>query len=445
MKKSFTFFVFVLTLFTQPSLNAQLWEEQAIGVLQNDYGVFDISIVDENVVWAVAFDQTITNPIPSNHSPHVIKTVDGGLTWERYDIEEASGTISFDIEAVDAETAFITTNDYGNGSGRNVFKTEDGGETWNSKLENTACGVWIRFFNELDGVVINRQSMATTEDGGETWQLVSLSNVPAFQTNEFTIISSGNNSCQVVDDHVWFGTNRGRIFRSKDKGHSWEVVNTSLGNNALILSVAFKDSLTGLAIDANSFNTSFAETSDGGDTWNNISSNPGISISNIEYVPGTDSVLIGGSDIFVSSSQRVSVVSVDFGKNWATINNNIPYGGIEFTAPDIGWTSRGIVSFFNQPAMYKWDSDIFVSTSETELHDAYEVYPNPFQNDIFVSNSNNIKGYRLLHGNGTIIKSEKFDALPENLNFQNLDFGMYLLQFITDKDDVITKRIFKVN
>ena len=146
MKKSFTFFVFVLTLLSQVSLIAQLWEEHAIGVLQNDYGVFDISIVDENVVWAVAFDQTIGNPIPSNHSPHVIKTIDGGLTWERYDIEEASGTISFDIEAFDDQVAFITTNDYGNGIGRTVFKTEDGGESWNSKLNNNAGGVWIRFF-----------------------------------------------------------------------------------------------------------------------------------------------------------------------------------------------------------------------------------------------------------------------------------------------------------
>ena len=301
----------------------------------------------------------------------------------------------------------------------------------------------LGFFNELDGVVINRQSIATTEDGGESWQLVNTSDIPPFQNNEFTIISSGNNSCQIIDDKVWFGTNRGRIYRSKDKGHTWDVVNSSLGNSALILSVAFKDSLRGLALNANTFNTSFAATDDGGETWTDITSNPGISISNIAFVPGTDSVLIGASDIFISSNQRVSVLSLDFGKNWSTINNNIPYGGIEFIAPNIGWTSRGIVNFFNQPAMYKWDSDIFVSTSDVEIQETYKVYPNPFKDNIYISSPNKIKGYRLLNGNGEIIKSENFDSLPENLQFQNLGLGMYLLQFITDEDVVITKRIFK--
>ncbi|MCB9051651.1 MAG: T9SS type A sorting domain-containing protein [Lewinellaceae bacterium] len=445
MRTPITFFALVILLFLFQSLNAQSWEEQAIGILPNNYGVFDISVVDENIVWAVAFDRNTGSGIPLNHITKVLKTIDGGLTWESFDIEEAGGRISFDIEAIDANTAFITTQDYGNGSGRGVFKTEDGGETWVEKFNNIAGGVWIRFFNEQEAVVINRQFMATTQDGGDSWQMVSSGNIPSFQSDEFTILSSGNNSCQVIGNHVWFGTNKGRVYRSKDKGSSWEVFNTSLGNNALILSVAFKDSLRGIALNANTFNTSFAETNDGGGSWSNIASSPGISIGNIEYVPETDSVLIGMSDIYSSASNRVSVYSTDFGKTWETINTNIPFGGTEFIAANLGWTSRGIISSPNQPAMYKWQGDTFVSSYDVEAYNKNKVFPNPFTDYIFVESSKVLKEYRLSTINGEIIQSNKLDLHEARIDFQHLKLGMYVLELIFDDHSRMSKKIFKVN
>lgn len=445
MKTSITFFTLALSIFSFQTLNAQGWEEQAIGILPTNYGVFDISIVDENIIWAVAFDQNTGNGIPLNHITKVLKTVDGGLNWESFDIEEAEGRISFDIEAFDSTTAFITTQDFNNGSGRGVLKTEDGGETWVEKFNNVAGGVWIRFFNEQEAVIINRQSMATTQDGGESWQIVSSSNIPSFQSDEFTLLSTGNNSCQVVGNHVWFGTNKGRVYRSMDKGFSWEAFNTSLGNNALILSVAFRDSLNGIALNVNTFNTSFAQTNDGGESWYNITSSPGIPISNIEYVPGTDSVLIGTSDIFTSASSRVSAYSTDFGANWETINTNIPYGGTEFISPNLGWTSRGIISSPNQPAMYKWQGEIFVNSIDIEPQTNIEISPNPFTDYVFVKSSRSLTGYRLSTINGKIIQSNKLNFNETSIDFQHLKSGMYVLELMFDDDSKLSKKIFKVN
>lgn len=287
--------------------------------------------------------------------------------------------------------------------------------------------------------------MATTQDGGDSWQMVSSGNIPSFQSDEFTILSSGNNSCQVIGNHVWFGTNKGRVYRSKDKGSSWEVFNTSLGNNALILSVAFKDSLRGIALNANTFNTSFAETNDGGGSWSNIASSPGISIGNIEYVPETDSVLIGMSDIYSSASNRVSVYSTDFGKTWETINTNIPFGGTEFIAVNLGWTSRGIISSPNQPAMYKWQGDTFVSSYDVEAYNKNKVFPNPFTDYIFVESSKVLKEYRLSTINGEIIQSNKLDLHEARIDFQHLKLGMYVLELIFDDHSRMSKKIFKVN
>ncbi|MCO6491701.1 MAG: hypothetical protein J5I98_25010 [Phaeodactylibacter sp.] len=106
------YILILLSFFLFQPLNAQSWEGQAIGILPNNYGVFDISIVDENIVWAIAYDRSTGSGIPLDHITKVLKTTDGGLTWESFDIEEAEGRISFDIEAFDSSTAFITTQDH---------------------------------------------------------------------------------------------------------------------------------------------------------------------------------------------------------------------------------------------------------------------------------------------------------------------------------------------
>lgn len=446
MKTLKTFFTLLFSFFFLLLLNAQKWEAQAIGILPLNYGVFDISVVNENVVWAVAFDQSIENEVPTNHITKVLKTTDGGLNWKTYDVEEVEGRISLDIEAFDENIAYITTQDFGNGSGRGVFKTENGGDTWIEKFNNVAGGVWIRFFNDQDGVIINREYIATTQDGGESWQMVPIDDIPSYQDNEFTLISSGNNSCHVIEDHLWFGTSNGRVFRSKDKGLSWEVFNTSLGSSAIISSVAFRDTLNGIAVDVNGTTSSFAKTSDGGETWSNFSSNPEVSISNIEYVPNTDSILIGTSDIFISEINRVSVYSTDFGRNWEIISTIAPFGGTEFITPKIGWTSRGIITSSSQGAMFKWDGDLLVSLNEPWVQLESNIFPNPFKDIVNIQASKTLIEYRLTTIDGKTIQTEKSLNLDNaNLNFQHLKSGVYVLELIFEDKTKVAKRVFKAN
>ena len=438
-------FTIVLSIFSFHLLSAQSWEEQAIGVLPINYGIFDISVVDENIVWAVAYDQTIGFTIPLNHITKVIKTVDGGLTWESFDIEEAEGRISFDIEAFDSNTAFITTQDYNNGSGRGVFKTEDGGDTWVEKFNNIAAGVWIRFFNEQEGIIINRGSMATTQDGGESWQIVPLSSIPFFQEDESTIINSGNNSCQVIGNHIWFGTNKGRVYRSDDKGFTWDASSTSLGSNATILSVAFRDSLNGIALNSNATFASFAKTTNGGESWSVIPPSLGISLSNVAHVPTTNGVLIGTSSTPIPANNGVSVYSTDFGYSWETIATGIPFRGTQFISPNIGWTSRARITSSNQPAMFKWQGDIFVNSTNVETQKEIEVFPNPSADYVFVKSPSTLKEYKLLTISGEIIQSDKLDFSEAIIDFQHLKLGTYILELIFDDNSRQSRKILKVN
>lgn len=225
-------------------------------------------------------------------------------------------------------------------------------------------------------MIINRQFIATTKDGGDSRQLVNSTNIPTFQNNESTIISSGNNSYQAYGDYVWFGTSKGRIYSSKDKGKTWKAYNTSLGSSANITSVAFRDTLHGIALNGDAIYTQFCQTEDGGISWSNITPNPSISIANIKSVPFTDRILVGTSDLSTPLFGRVSAFSTDFGLNWQIIDSGIAFGCTDFISPKIGWISRARITSPIHPALYKWDSDVFVNSKDLRKQNKIELFPN---------------------------------------------------------------------
>lgn len=443
MKQIIRDVLFIGLLFSFHLLTAQSWEEKAADLLPANYGVFGVTVVDENVIWAVAFDQGVFNGIPLDHITKILKTTDGGDTWEVFDLEEAVGRISYNIAAFDATTAFINTQDFGNGSGRAVFKTEDGGETWVENFDDPAGGVWVRFFDEEEGVIINRHSIATTENGGTTWEIVPGESIPAFRSGEFTIISSGDNSCQIMDDHIWFGTNMGRVYRSKDKGKSWEAFETPLGDEALILSVAFTDTLNGLAVDASQLSSVFARTRDGGETWETVATDSLVSLAHLEYIPGTDSMIVGGSDYYYPVELRMSAFSIDYGKTWQIINDSIDFGSIDFISPEIGWSTRGILTEDGQAALFKWTGDFSVNIREIEFNAHYRVYPNPISESFLIeSESYQPSEYLLYNLQGQLLQRGPIRSNHETIDASRLTNGIYFLKVLTT-ETVATKPLVK--
>ncbi|MEO0896679.1 MAG: T9SS type A sorting domain-containing protein [Bacteroidota bacterium] len=374
--------ILILVWFNVNQAFSQDWIPYADGELPISYAVYDVSVVSDQVIWAVAWDATIGNFIPANHTIYVLKTVNGGDNWNAFPVSNALGRISFDIQGFSADTALITTQDFGSGAGRGVFRTVDGGQNWAETLNHPAGGVWIRFFNKNEGVVINRQIMAITSDQGNSWNLVPFGNIPAFGSNEFTLINSGSGGCKVVDDHIWFNTNAGRVFRSKDKGLTWTVDSTGFGPTAFISSIAFKDTLFGIAHESvNSFTSRLAWTEDGGSTWSELTTDLNVGISEIAYVPGSDSTLIGISQ--ASNSSGRSLKSYDFGKTWEQIDVGTYYRAMEFIDGNVGWVTRSFLSFISTPALFEFKNcvdGVIFETNETLCQGPYTW---TFNNQVF--------------------------------------------------------------
>ena len=246
------------------------WAIQPSGTTERLRGV---SAVDEQVVWA-----------SGNHGT-CLRSVDGGASWRQVPAPEAAGLDFRDVEAFDAERAFVLA--IGPGEASRIFKATRGGTALVEVYRNRDPKRFfdaIAFWDHEHGLALGdpvdgRFVILKTDDAGRVWEQTSdPGTMPAALPNEGAFAASG--TCLVVgaDGQAWFGTGGGskaRVFRSTDRGRSWAVAETPMiagEASSGLFSLAFVDRKTGVAVGGdyikggkNSIN--FSATIDGGQSW----------------------------------------------------------------------------------------------------------------------------------------------------------------------------------
>jgi photosystem II stability/assembly factor-like uncharacterized protein len=253
----------------------------------------------------------------------VLRTVDGGQTWQSVGPPGTADLQFRDIEAFDADHAVILS--IGNDSNAfRVYVTSDGGHTWTQTFQNDHPDAFydcMTFFDSRRGLALSdpvdgRFRIIATDDGGLHWHVVA-ANMPAALPGEFAFAASGQ--CLVTDHgrRAWFGTGGGaqaRVFRSDDGGRSWQVSATPIhsGESAGIFALAFQGQQHGFAVGGD-FATptvapdALALTADGGKTWQLVKDAPNEYRSGAAWVNGSTAVVVGPTG---------SNVSVDRGHSW---------------------------------------------------------------------------------------------------------------------------------
>ncbi len=242
---------------------------QTSGVTERLRGV---SAVNKTIAWASGSNGTC------------LRTIDGGMTWQKINVPGAEKLDFRDIEAFDANTAYLLS--IGEGEKSRIYKTTDGGKSWSLQFANKnpkaffdAIAFWdrdngIAFSDPVDG----RFLVIRTTDGGKVWQQVQPDKIPPALPNEGAFAASG--TCMTVygRSHAWFatgGAEKARVFSSADSGLTWQVAETPIaaGKPASgIFSVAFKDPLNGVVVGGDYQKEreaidNVAITVDGGKTW----------------------------------------------------------------------------------------------------------------------------------------------------------------------------------
>ena len=183
-------------------------------------------------------------------------------------------------------------------------------------------------------------SLAVTKDGGQNWEKSTLDLLPGelpFGGNT-TPLRFGH-SMATADGIAWFGTSKGRIFKSSDQGSTWETFQYQ-DTAAYIHSIAFRDSLNGMFV--SSFNgarpqTHIASTQDGGQTWEPLFTTDYF-FEEIAYVPGSIN-----SYVATNTFENLSVFTNDGGASWEVIPDVRDFGKLHFASPSTGWAVDQII------------------------------------------------------------------------------------------------------
>jgi photosystem II stability/assembly factor-like uncharacterized protein len=105
-----------------------------------------------------------------------------------------------------------------------------------------------------------------TNNKGKKWKRVPQADLPATLPNEYGFVSG----YAAVKNTIWFGTTRGRMYKSTDFGKTWTVHVVDPAGK-FINEIAFNDDmLHGVAHLRGGGGTFLYSTADGGITWTNL-------------------------------------------------------------------------------------------------------------------------------------------------------------------------------
>ncbi|PIQ50324.1 MAG: hypothetical protein COW03_00360 [Cytophagales bacterium CG12_big_fil_rev_8_21_14_0_65_40_12] len=224
------------------SAGIPFWEAQNSTVESSLRG---LNAVSENVAWA------------SGSKGAVLRTIDGGTTWENVSIAEAD-TIDFrDVQGFDENTAIVLSA----GLPAVIYKTIDGGKSWEQKFFTMKEGTFydaMDFWDNQNGIafgdaVDGRLLILKTKDGGETWQELPFEQRPIAKEGQGGFAASG--TCLITngksDVYIGLGGQEASFFYSYDMGETWNKTITPIQSGASsegIFSIAFKNEKEGLIV-----------------------------------------------------------------------------------------------------------------------------------------------------------------------------------------------------
>jgi len=291
-------------------------------------GALAVAASDPNVIYAGTGEACLRGNLAQGDG--VYKSVDAGKTWKNIGLKDSRVVGKLIIHPSNADVVFVAAlgHPYGPNAERGVFRTTDGGRTWQKVLfvnDNTGA-VDVTFDPHNPHILfasmwqVRREPWTLSSggpgsglyrsiDGGDTWKRLEGAGLPEGPYGKIgvAVASSSNRVYALIE------AKQGGLYRSDDSGDTWELINP---DDRFTQRAWYYMHIVADPKDPNTvyiMNVDFHRSTDGGHSFNKIKvphgDNHGLWID-----PSNTSRMIQSDD-------GGATVTFDGGKNWTPENN----------------------------------------------------------------------------------------------------------------------------
>jgi len=306
------------------------WRNVSDGYFGGSVGSVAVSESDPNVVYAGLGEKTVRGNVSSNFG--VWKSTDAAKTWTFVGLEDTRHIGRIRVHPTNPDIVYVAAMGdlWKSSEARGVYKSTDGGETWNRILyANEDAGAVDLVFEPGNPRIIYASTwnvrrtphgfssggpgseLWKSTDSGATWELLTeLPNMPEEPRGIIGVTVSPANP-----DRVWaiIEADDGGVFRSDDAGETWAKINSdrALRSRAWYYTRIIADSQDENKVYV--MNVSYGVSTDGGKTFS-LHNAPHGDHHDLWIDPDDNTRMIIADD---GGAQ----VSTDGGDSWSTYYN----------------------------------------------------------------------------------------------------------------------------
>jgi photosystem II stability/assembly factor-like uncharacterized protein len=292
-------------------------------------GALAIAESDPNVIYVGTGEACIRGNIIGGNG--VYKSIDAGKTWSFIGLADTHAIGRLIIHPKNPDIAFVAAlgHPFGENDERGVFRTRDGGKTWEKVLyKDVKTGAIDITFDPTNANILFASlwqakrtpwsmdsggpgsGLYRSADAGTTWKEIKEHGLPEGIKGRIGVTVSGANP-----NRIWtvIEAEKGGIYRSDDGGENWQLLTDDhrFRQRAWYYSHIFADPKSADTVYI--LNTGIYRSVDGGKTFTPIRAphgdNHGLWID-----PTNPKRLINGND-------GGATISIDAGQSWSTVYN----------------------------------------------------------------------------------------------------------------------------